>query len=172
MWIISGGKQQPKSCIQNCSCSSFGSWCDLVLTSSSGLFSSNTGISDITPFNYFILSLVFLLHMPFVNYVLLKLLYGNALGKLSSLPYLGVALGGGAGRRVLWDWIHLCSFELSATAAQPVPLEGLHRMVKAEAGLEVLSKAVCGGEKGFPEHLFLHWVPLRVWNWGGKGNEP
>lgn len=82
--------------------------------------------------------LCFFLHMPSVNYVLLKLLYGNALGKLSSLPYLGVALGGGAGRRILWDWIHLCSFERSAS--QPVPLEGLQRMVKAEAGLEVCLK--------------------------------
>lgn len=33
---------------------------DEILTSSSGLFSSNTGISDITPFNYLIFSLVLL----------------------------------------------------------------------------------------------------------------
>lgn len=32
--------------------------------------------------------LCFVLHMLFANYVLLKLLYGNVLGKLSSLPYL------------------------------------------------------------------------------------
>lgn len=37
--------------------------------------------------------------MLFANYVLLKLLYGKVFGKLPSLPYLGIALGGGVGRK-------------------------------------------------------------------------
>lgn len=56
--IISGGKNNIKIASEIVPAAALE--VDEILTSSSGLFSSNTRISDITPFNYLIFSLVLL----------------------------------------------------------------------------------------------------------------